>query len=433
MSSSQNRRTSSSCVVSRDKPIGDRVACRGKDGTWRPACVLDTKLEKVAASGERYKYYVHYIGMDRRWDEWVPPKRLDLIGEVDIDMPDEEDERNEIDDDQERERKEATKIKNVEKIVFGKHLIDCWYFSPYPPAVVSPCKLLYICEFCLLYTQYLGHQANHVKTQCTQRCPPGKRIYKSGNLSVYEIDGKEHKMYCQCLCLLSKLFLDHKTLYFDVDAFWFYVMAVADTTTSNDSTHDDKGRCKGPKERVVGYFSKEKESNNGYNLACILTLPQYQRQGYGRALIQFSYELSKIEEKLGSPEKPLSDLGKASYMSYWKYVIVNELCKHPSSTPLDLAHNLCIRVDDIIYTLTALNFLKHQKGEYVLHVSQKQLVEHQKQLTPPKIEIDPKEVDWKPRKKLPSSTAAQTHPHLPPMLLPEAEESEEPAQKKQKP
>ena len=46
----------------------------------------------------------------------------------------------------------------------------------------------------------------------------------------------------------------------------------------------------------MGYFSKEKESPDGNNVACILTLPPYQRKGYGKLLIAFSYELSKLEQ-----------------------------------------------------------------------------------------------------------------------------------------
>lgn len=61
-------------------------------------------------------------------------------------------------------------------------------------------------------------------------------------ISVYEVDGKTNTVYCQNLCLLSKLFLDHKTLYYDVDPFLFYVLCEV----------DDGGA------HVVGYFSKEK-------------------------------------------------------------------------------------------------------------------------------------------------------------------------------
>jgi hypothetical protein len=79
---------------------------------------------------------------------------------------------------------------------------------------------------------------------------------------------------------------------------------------------------------VVGYFSKEKNSPEGFNLACILILPPFQKKGYGKFLISLSYEISRREGIPGSPEKPLSDLGKLSYCSYWTYVLLNVLKLH---------------------------------------------------------------------------------------------------------
>ena len=45
---------------------------------------------------------------------------------------------------------------------------------------------------------------------------------------VFEVDGFEERIYCQNLCYIAKLFLDHKTLYFDVDPFLFYVLCEVD-------------------------------------------------------------------------------------------------------------------------------------------------------------------------------------------------------------
>jgi len=46
--------------------------------------------------------------------------------------------------------------------------------------------------------------------------------------TVFEVDGFEERLYCQNLCYIAKLFLDHKTLYFDVDPFLFYVLCEVD-------------------------------------------------------------------------------------------------------------------------------------------------------------------------------------------------------------
>ena len=64
---------------------------------------------------------------------------------------------------------------------------------------------------------------------------------KVDSISIFEINGEEDKLYCQNLCLLAKLFLDHKSIYFDVSPFKFYVM------TEND----------GNGKHIVAYFSKE--------------------------------------------------------------------------------------------------------------------------------------------------------------------------------
>lgn len=283
-----------------------------------------------------------------------------------------------------------TRHSGVESIVFGKHQIDVWYTSPYSDDFQS-CLKLYICEFCLKCMNSSRIFERH-SAKCTLRHPPGQEIYRKGDISYFEVDGNKQKEYCQNLCLLAKLFLDYKTLFFDVEPFLFYVMTVADS----------KGM------HLVGYFSKEKFSAMNNNVSCILTLPTYQRHGYGRMLIEFSYLLTRVEGKVGSPEKPLSDLGLISYRSYWKHAVMEYLSVYEGKdiTLKDMSQQTGINSTDIVSTLQLMGLLKYWKGNHLILVppeAKNQFiaeVKKKRKLYSDKI-IDQKYLQWSPPLTLP--------------------------------
>lgn len=264
-------------------------------------------------------------------------------------------------------------------VELGRYEIETWYFSPYPEEF-STCEKVFVCEFCLKYMKKKTLMRHRLRLKCDLRHPPGNEVYRNGNLSIFEVDGMKSKIYCQNLCLLAKLFLDHKTLYYDVEPFLFYVLCECD----NKGCH------------IVAYFSKEKNSPD-YNLACILTLPPFQRKGYGRLLISFAYELCKKENKPGTPERPLSDLGKLSFRSYWSATLLDLLRKHKGNLSIkDLSTLTAITTDDIIYTLQSLNLLKYWKGQHIIAVTPNVIEEHLKSNTMQPLQIHPANIHWTP-------------------------------------
>ncbi|KAL4069067.1 acyl-CoA N-acyltransferase [Scleroderma yunnanense] len=287
--------------------------------------------------------------------------------------------------------KQITAQRNFDKVNFGKWQIKTWYFSPYPlmesevedptpdstgpPAspgssAQSPAprgrgrppgstanrppkipgvqrttlrshgrtsdllaggltrshltgdkSVLWVCERCFKYMSEGSVWEMHAK-RCDRRHPPGRKVYQRGAHTIWEVDGAAEKLYCQNLSLFGKFFIDVKTLFFDCDNFLFYILTDADSQ----------------RDHVLGFFSKEKYSYDDYNLACIIVLPPYQRKGYGMLMIEFSYELSRRSGKVGTPERPLSELGLRSYLTYWVATLVRFLRRLLSVLPPDCAN-----------------------------------------------------------------------------------------------
>ncbi|KAL7566979.1 hypothetical protein ACA910_019909 [Epithemia clementina (nom. ined.)] len=286
-----------------------------------------------------------------------------------------------------REHEEVTKVKNVAFLELGPFQMETWYFSPLPKELLGPggfIDVLYCCEFTFrLFSRKSELRRHQERLPVSKRHPPGNEIYRCGNLSMFEVDGLEEKIYSQNLCYIAKLFLDHKTLYFDVDPFLFYVLCEV----------DDRGF------HPVGYYSKEKYSDVGYNLACILTFPAHQRKGYGRFLIAFSYELSKKEEKVGSPEKPMSDLGQQAYKPYWASTILDFFLNQSEESTLsimDISKRTSIMAEDIVFTLNQLGLLKIINDVYFI-AAEKSLLELLAKKYPIKEpRVDPSKLHWTP-------------------------------------
>ncbi|KAI1323358.1 acyl-CoA N-acyltransferase [Xylariaceae sp. FL0255] len=172
---------------------------------------------------------------------------------------------------------------------------------------------------------------------------------QEGEWSVWEVDGEEEGLFCQNLSLFAKLFLDNKSVFFDVTEFNYFLLVYTPSPssasphpTSISSAHPPTNSFSPPlhdpnqhqqqrsplalnshavtsalRPQIVGFFSKEKMSWDNNNLACILVFPPWQRKGLGPLLMGVSYEISRREGILGGPEKPISELGRKGYKRFW--------------------------------------------------------------------------------------------------------------------
>eukprot|EP01059_Diplonema_ambulator_P020122 TRINITY_DN33810_c0_g1_i1.p1 TRINITY_DN33810_c0_g1~~TRINITY_DN33810_c0_g1_i1.p1 ORF type:complete len:433 (+),score=40.34 TRINITY_DN33810_c0_g1_i1:98-1396(+) len=280
----------------------------------------------------------------------------------------------------------------VQRIVLGGLLIDTWNPSPYPRFInplLSHDGTLFICDVCLRYSPIKMWMEHHIRHHggCAQgSSPPGRCVFTSScqRLSVWEVNGgisydnmcesgglpadgipdvqtlrtiTTRELFCQNVALLTRFFLKGKTAFYGTGAFLYYVL-----TEFADGAW-----------RFRGYYSVEKGSSNSNSLACIMVLPPWQDKGYGRLLIHLSYMLCRppdgsLSEK--SPERPLSELGMCTFLSYWRgavLTVIHSMVRSPEwQSPLarkggkDIEHIIretVIRKRDVLKALHTLDLL----------------------------------------------------------------------------
>lgn len=349
--------------------IGDVVSCLFPVENEHKECsIIDIR------EGENGKeYFVHFDGYNKRNDRWAPFEDFDMSSLVKSAnfKPDETSQFLGL-------------RRNVEKLVFGDYMMEAWYFSPFPEPYHN-LDTIYCCEFCMRFFSTENEYFNHCAC-CDVTHPPGDEIYRKGRISAYEVDGLLSQRWCTNLCLITKLFLDHKTEYYNPSLFYFYIVCFVDEHGAHP----------------CGFFSKEKIEDCKNNLACILAFPCYQKSGVGRFLISLSYELSKIEGRYGGPEEPLSDLGMLAYKSYRNSVITRVIVENQgrSLSFKDLQRLTGMKDDDIKIALLEGRFLMlNENKEIIIGATRSMIQKWEEKESSRPFKFDPKRIRWTPPPK----------------------------------
>ncbi|CAK9784122.1 acyl-CoA N-acyltransferase [Cutaneotrichosporon oleaginosum] len=388
----------------RDVVVG-RQYLVSRGGVARPARILNSRTAKLGAR----EVYISFPGEDKRLDAWIP---LSAVGDevveagpsrVALPRQDSQNDSHAPGSERstpEREHDAVTRVRNFEDVRFGEYLVQTWYYSPYPmpekkeeegraPAPRGRKRKsdtnersahvlshgvgqggegargrLWVCDLCFKYMHTRAGWERHTAA-CAQMQPPGRKAYRRGSYTIWEVDGADAQLYCQNLSLFGKLFIDHKSVFFHVENFLFYVLC--DAATSK-------------RDQVMAFFSKEKTSYDDYNLACIVTFPPHQGRGFGKLLIEFSYYLTRGAPSPGTPERPLSDLGLKGYLAFWVAVVLR-VCRRlladaePVQVKKDVEEGRSLRnrrpadATDEAVVVNGIEMTKRplvQKGQYTL-------------------------------------------------------------------
>lgn len=76
------------------------------------------------------------------------------------------------------------------------------------------------------------------------------------------------------------------------------------------------------------------------------------------------------EGRAGTPERPLSDLGRVSYRQYWTRVVLQTLfTANGGASCGEISRATGVAIEDVVDTLNALQMLTYYRGSHAANVS----------------------------------------------------------------
>jgi histone acetyltransferase SAS2 len=204
------------------------------------------------------------------------------------------------------------KISNaITQINYGQHSLTPLFHSYF----LSIDGTLNICSKCL------GCFPTKISLQMHMVCCtiPFIPIYEEQSFKISKVHDNKTK---NLLALLSKMFIKNKTVFYEVENYDFYIVYAS---------------------QVIGYFSRQKGSENC--LSCLCVWPCFQKMGWGSILLDFS-----CKGGFKSPERPFSKKAIFCFRKYWKYKTIG------AKTVRQIAEKENMTLDDAIVGLELNGF-----------------------------------------------------------------------------
>ncbi|KAL7676788.1 hypothetical protein ACOME3_003038 [Neoechinorhynchus agilis] len=216
-------------------------------------------------------------------------------------------------DDQQHQNQEMPSEVDLKRqlIIMGTHSLEVRTCPNDPHNIRSHYKL-YVCPHCLSILTTCDSWKIH-ESSCQIKYPPkGVAVFESKFKSIpiilYRVRGSQSQTYCKNLAFLGSRFNVSQFDPCDLYVYDYYVLVAPHWV---DCPHSENRFT-----NLVGYFSRMNRRQTNEAFGDLLVWPTFRRFGFGKMLLDVSFELCRREGRAGEPARPYTAIGYEMLLSY---------------------------------------------------------------------------------------------------------------------